>query len=45
MASNNIRRLGASGHMTVLDHDRPGKLKIIKKLMSKEPVNDPNAKV
>ena len=45
MTSNNIRRLGASGHMTVLDDDRPGKLKIIKKLMSKKPVNETNVKV
>ena len=29
-ASNNIRRLQESGHQTVLDDDRPGKLKIIK---------------
>jgi len=30
MAANNIRRLGDSGHQTVLDDTRPGHLKIIK---------------
>ena len=30
MAANNIRYLGDSGHQTVLDDTRPGKLKIIK---------------
>ena len=34
-ASNNIRRLQESGHQTVLDDDRPGKLKIIKQFKPK----------
>jgi len=45
MAKNNIRRLGDSGHQTVLDDTRPGKLKIIKqfKPQAKKKVNDVNA--
>ena len=45
--ANNIRKLHP--YMTVIDDERskPGssKLKLIRKLMSKEPVNDPNVKV
>ena len=48
MAKNNIRRLGDSGHQTVLDDNRPGHLKIIKqfrpgkqaKKIDVNPVND-----
>jgi hypothetical protein len=44
MAANNIKYLGDSGHQTVLDDTRPGKLKIIKKFkpQAKKPT-EPNS--